>query len=54
VPIDTIAYMLSWSIFGAAAQLGQATTRLSSEQLAHDVQMVIMEGVARLADTDAA
>jgi hypothetical protein len=39
VPITTIAYMLSWSIFGAAA---------------HDVELVMMEGVARLVETDTA
>lgn len=49
VPLETIARIMSWTIFGAAVQWSQETTAVSSEQMAHDILLVITEGVARLA-----
>jgi len=37
----------------SAAQMRQAMTYLSPEELAHDVQFVMMEGVMWLAETEA-
>ncbi len=49
VPVETIARIMSWTIFGAAVQWSQETTAVSSEQLAHAILLVMTEGVARLA-----
>ncbi len=49
VPMETIARVMSWSILGAAAHWGKEATTMSSEQVANDVLLVIMERVARLA-----
>jgi AcrR family transcriptional regulator len=49
VPLETIARIMSWAIFGAATQWSQETTTMSSEQMAADVLLVVMEGVDRLA-----
>jgi AcrR family transcriptional regulator len=48
VPLETIARIMSWTIFEAAMQQGQQTTAVSSEQLAHDILLVMAEGVTRL------
>jgi AcrR family transcriptional regulator len=45
IPVETIAHMLSWAIFGAAAQWCQQGT-ISSEAMAQDVVLVLMEGVS--------
>jgi hypothetical protein len=49
VPIETIARVVSWAIFGAVLQWSQEESTTSSEQMANDILLVIMEGVTRLA-----
>jgi AcrR family transcriptional regulator len=49
VPVEMIARVVSWAILGAAVHWGREPTTLSSEQVANDVLLVIVEGVARLA-----
>lgn len=48
-PLETIASVVSWAIFGSAIQWSQEETTISSEQMADVISQVIMEGVARLA-----
>lgn len=43
----TIAQVMSWAIFGAAARWSEETTMMSSAQMADDVLLIIMDGVAR-------
>jgi len=49
VSLETMARLVSWTIFGAAVQWSQEASAVSSEQMAHDVLLVITEGVAHLA-----
>ncbi len=49
-PLETIARVVSWAIFGTAIQWSQEETTVSSEEMADVISQVIMEGVARLAD----
>jgi AcrR family transcriptional regulator len=49
VPIETVALVVSWAIFGSAAQWGQGRTAISQERMTSDVVTVIAEGLARLA-----
>lgn len=49
VSAETIARLMSWTIFGAAVQRGQEAATVSSEQMAHDILLVMTEGIARLA-----
>ena len=48
-PLETIARVVSWAIFGTAIQWSQEETTMSSEEMADVISQVIMEGVARLA-----
>jgi AcrR family transcriptional regulator len=48
VPPERIATMMSWAICGAAAQQFRSAAPLPLEQLAHEVQLVLREGVAHL------
>jgi hypothetical protein len=48
VPLETIAHIVSWAIFGAAIQWSQEETTMSKEQMANAILLVIMEGTARL------
>ena len=49
VPVETIARVVSWIILGAAVHWYQEETRLSAEQVADDVLLILMEGIAHLA-----
>lgn len=49
VPVETIAQIMSWTLFEAAVQWSQETSSASSEQLARDMVLLMMEGVTRLA-----
>ncbi len=48
VPLETIARVVSWAIFGAAIQWSQEETTMSREQVANAILLVVMEGTARL------
>jgi AcrR family transcriptional regulator len=48
VPLETVAQIMSCAIFGGAIKWSQEMTK-SSEQMANDVLLVIMDGVGRLA-----
>jgi AcrR family transcriptional regulator len=48
VLLETMARLVSWTIFGAAVQWSQEANAVSSEQMAHAVMLVITEGVAHL------
>ncbi|HEX6779798.1 MAG TPA: TetR/AcrR family transcriptional regulator [Ktedonobacterales bacterium] len=48
VPVETIALVASWGIFGAAVEWSQGAKTLSAERMANDVLLVISEGVMRL------
>ena len=45
VPVATMALVLSWAIFGTAAQWSCGTRTLSPEQVVNQVLIVITEGV---------
>jgi AcrR family transcriptional regulator len=47
-PLETIARVVSWAIFGTAIQWSQEETTMSSEEMADVIAQVVMEGVARL------
>jgi AcrR family transcriptional regulator len=49
VPVETIARVVSWTILGAAVHWYQEGIKLSAEQVADDVLLIVMEGVAHLA-----
>jgi AcrR family transcriptional regulator len=49
VPIETIARVVGWSIFGPVLQWSQEETTTSVEQMTDDILTVITEGLARLA-----
>ena len=49
VEASTIARVVSWVIFGMAAQWSQELSTKAREQMANDVLLVIMKGVERLA-----
>lgn len=49
VPVETIARIVSWTILGAAVHWYQEGIKLSAEQVADDVLLILMEGVAHLA-----
>ena len=49
VPIETIARVVGWSIFGPVLQWSQEETTTSVKQMTDDILTVIIEGLARLA-----
>lgn len=49
VPVETIARIVSWTILGAAAHWYQEGIKFSAEQVADDVLLIVMEGIAHLA-----
>ncbi|MBV9228280.1 MAG: TetR/AcrR family transcriptional regulator [Chloroflexi bacterium] len=48
-PLESIARVVSWAIFGTAIQWSQEETTVSSEEMANAILLVIMDGTARLA-----
>lgn len=48
VPMETIASVVGWAIFGATIQWSQEETIVSSEEMAEAILLVILDGVARL------
>lgn len=48
VPMETIASIVGWAIFGAVIQWSQEETTVSSEEMTRAILLVILEGVARL------
>ena len=49
VPLEMIANMMSWTIFGAAAQHCHNEATISSDEMACTILRVMMEGVERMA-----
>jgi len=49
VELDMIARVVSWAIFGAAIQWSQEETKISLEQMADAILLVVMEGAGKLA-----
>lgn len=47
-PLETMASVVSWAIFGTAVQWSQEEKMVSSEEMADVIAQVIIEGVARL------
>ncbi len=48
IPLETVARMISWSIFGVAAQWSQEPSTQTSAELARDLVQVLMGGIGQL------
>lgn len=48
IPVEMMAQLMSWTILGAAIQWSQNAT-MSSEQMAQNVMLMLVEGVTHLA-----
>ena len=48
VELETVARVMSWSIFGTVIQWSQEETTISLEQMANDILLVVLDGVAQL------
>lgn len=48
VPLEQIAGVVSWAIFGPALQWSQEAATRTADEMAHAIVMVLMEGVAHL------
>ena len=48
-PLETVARVVSWAIFGTMIQWSQEETTVSPEQLTDIISQVIIEGVVHLA-----
>lgn len=49
VPMETVARVVSWAIFGTVIEWSQEESTISLEQMSNDTLLVIIEGVAHLA-----
>lgn len=49
VPEATIARVAGWAIFGSVLEWSQEETETSLEQMASDILLIVVDGVARLA-----
>jgi AcrR family transcriptional regulator len=49
ISMETIARTMSWAIVGAALQWSLEPTTMPSEQMAHDIMLLLLEGVKHLA-----
>lgn len=49
-PLETLAQVISWAIFGAAVQWSQQTTTISKEQMAHDVLLALRDGASLVSE----
>ncbi len=50
VPLETIANIVSWAIFGAALQWSQEETTISKEQMTNAILQVITDGTCQVPD----
>jgi AcrR family transcriptional regulator len=48
IPLETVARVISWGIFGAAVQWSQESSSLSSEEMGQYILEVVMEGARHL------
>jgi hypothetical protein len=49
VPMEVVARVVSWAIFGTVLQWSQEESTTSIEQMTNNILFVILEGVAHLA-----
>ena len=47
ISLETMAQIISWTIYGAALQWSQTTTTITAEQMADDVVRIIMDGLEK-------